>query len=188
VDAQEYIVVHAADANLLRDYARLTSSPDDRPALQRFSTLAVPAGIGQTRDVLGVLVGCPRVDSSHCYVFLVATVRVSSSTPHPESTDAIIDIRPLGLRLQGDDFEWIVGEAAPAATQIYLTARRATTADDSPHMLFPGRTDVFTLEVSGLTVVVTERRSGACWTLLFQPEPVHREKLHPSEATDGARP
>lgn len=165
MDAEEYIAAHASDANLLRDYARLSSSPDDRPALLRFSTLHVPAGIGRKHDVLGVLVGFPRVGASHWYVFLVATARVPSSAAFPETAEAIVDIRLIGLRLRGDESDWRVGESDPVVTRRYLNARAATAADDSAHMLFPGRTDVFTLDVSGPTVVVTERHSGARWTL-----------------------
>jgi hypothetical protein len=170
LDAQSYIAEHTHDANLLRDYSRMTNSPDARPALLRFSTLGVPAGVGQTRDVLGVLVGFPRVEADHWYIFLIATVRVVSGAGYPETTDAIVDIRPLGLRLDASEFRWLVGESDPTAMQHYLKARAGMPGERSAHLLFPGQSDVFALKVSGPAVVVTERRSGANWSLALPTE------------------
>jgi hypothetical protein len=169
-DTQEYVAAHACDANLLRDYADMTSSPDARPALLRFSTLGIAAGLGRTCDVLSVLVGFPRVETAHWYVFLVATVDVQSGAGFNEAADAITDIRAVGLRWQGGQCTWRVGEAAPDATQRYVQARLDKPAEQVAHMLFPGRDDVFTLDVSGSSLVVTERGSGARWPLSLHAE------------------
>lgn len=162
-DAETYMAAHAADANWLRDYARRSSSPDERPALLRFSTLGVSAGIGQTRDVLGVLVGFPRVGGEPWYVFLVASVKVQGG--YPERADRIVAIQPVALRAGGVEAAWVVGADDPDATGRYVQAQLGAPEHESAHMLFPGRADVFLLEVAGTAVIVTERGSGARWTL-----------------------
>jgi hypothetical protein len=169
-DAEAYIGRHAVDANLLRGYAAATSSPDSRPALLRLATLDVVTGLGLTHDVAGVLVGFPAVEGRRWYVFMVATIRVTGNTGLAETAAAIVDVRPVALRVEGGRFVWQRGAADDAATERYVRARVTAPAEQTAHRLFPGRADVFALTVDGSVVSVTERGSGARWTLSVSAE------------------
>ena len=169
-EAEAYIGRHAVDANLLRGYAAATSSPDSRPALLRLAALDVVTGLGSTHDVAGVLVGFPAVEGRRWYVFMVATIRVTGNTGLAETAAAIVDVRPVALRVEGGRFVWQRGAADDSATARYVRGRVTAPAEQTAHRLFPGRTDVFALEVDGAEVRVSERGSGAGWALSLPAE------------------
>ncbi len=169
-DCETWFTQHGPDANPLRHYPQLAATHDDRPALLRFATLDASADFGHTYDALGVLVGFPRIHTDHWYIFLVAKVRVPTAAAYPETPDSVTEIRPIALRRHPNRFEWILGPPNPDATRQYVQSKLAAPSQYAAHMLFPGRTDVFSLAVADSTVQITEHASNTQWTLAIAPE------------------
>lgn len=138
----------------------------DRPARITVGVTDIFVGLGDTRDVQGVLLGCRRVAGGVWYLFLVGVVRpVPPGDGAPGGGRGIEDIRLAALQVADGPLDWRVAEPDPAALGQYRRERDRMEMLDRPDSAFPGAGDLFQLEVDGDVVAAREQRGGARWTL-----------------------
>ncbi|MEW6197486.1 MAG: hypothetical protein AB1601_02310 [Planctomycetota bacterium] len=154
------------DPNVLLKLPYERAGAGDRPARITVGATDIVVGLGETRDVQGVLLGCRRVAGAGWYVFLVGVVRpVPPDDGAPPGGQAIEDVRLVALQAADGQLDWRVAEPDPAALEQYRRARDRMWMLDRPDSAFPGAGDLFRLEVDGDVVTAREQRSGARWTL-----------------------
>jgi hypothetical protein len=113
----------------------------------------------------GVLVGCEQAGSRLWWVYVVGASRDGQ----------LKEVRVLAVTDTGDGLAFSSSIDDDAATEQYLLRRRTEQRQyrtDNPSDAtfagaFPGPTDVFTMSVAGMTASVSERNSGARWSLLL---------------------
>lgn len=154
------------DPNVLLRLPYQRAGATDRPARVMVGATDIVVGLGDTRDMQGVLLGCRRATGGVWYVFLVGLVR---SMPHDGGAlhggRGIEDVRLVALQVADGQLGWRVAEPDPAALERYRGERDRMWMIDRPDSVFPGAGDLFRLEVDGDVVAVHEQRSGARWTL-----------------------
>jgi hypothetical protein len=154
------------DANVLVGLPQLRCRGAERPARITIGVDNLPAGLGATRDVQGLLLGYRRLGDAPCYIFIVGVLRIGTPGGGPaDPARDIEDVRLVALRPAGEGLVWERGEPDGAALARYRAGRTKARMLDSPADLFPGAGDLFQLRVEGRVITVTERRSGATWRL-----------------------
>lgn len=175
---ERYLDAGGGDPAALRALPGLKAQRAAQPARIDIGVLDVPGPIGRARDVQGVLVGTTTWHGRTWYVFLVGTTERSGGLPR-----RIMDMRIIAFRDEPAGPVWVTGDNARAAIRRYLAMRRS----QSEHPAFPGRADAFTLASRGTFVIVTERASGAEWTLDWTEER-QRQGDHDVEETEAVSP
>lgn len=154
------------DPNVLLRLPYQSAGATDRPARITVGVTDIFVGLGDTRDVQGVLLGCRRAAGGVWYLFLVGVVRpVPPGDGAPYAGRGIEDIRLAALQVADGPLDWRVAGPDPAALEQYRRERDRMGMLDRPDSAFPGAGDLFRLEVDGDVVVAREQRSGARWTL-----------------------
>ena len=146
-EVEQYVSLRGrGDPNVLRDLASTSSPP----------VLAVHGGEdpAQSTDVLGLLLGQRTIGGRPTMVFLVASVVKG------EARD--IRIATL-LGSSGDRLVWRISDPDSKALLVYRGRKPATAGREHPP--WPARDDTFELSVSPGQIMVTERTSGARWSM-----------------------
>ena len=143
-EVESYIASRGrGDPNALRDVV----SPPGRPI---FSTHG-GENPAQSTDVIGLLLGQRPIEGEPATIFLVAVVNKGQ----------VQDVRIAALSRQEDRLRWRIGAADSRALLAYRDHRRSVPQ----HPPWPAREDAFDLAVTPTAITVTERASGARWTL-----------------------
>lgn len=154
------------DVNILAGLPRQCSGPGERPARAVIGECDVPVGLGERRDVQGLLLGCSRVAGAPSYVFVVGVVRMPAPGAGPcDPARDIEDVRVALLRPENEQLLWLVGERDDEALARYRAGRARARVLDNARDLFPGTGDLFRLDATDRVITVTEQRSGAAWRL-----------------------
>lgn len=159
----------AGDPNILRDSPALRSTNSLRPAQVQFAAKDLPgAGLfSSTRDVQGVLVGVIGEPTARWFVFLTG-LNERDASGHLRVTD----IRPIAMRVDGDQIHWCVGSRDPDAMHQYDSAlgkeRRLRLRRAKGHDSFPRLDDAFELKIDSAELVIHELKSGASWRIAMR--------------------
>jgi hypothetical protein len=91
-------------------------------------------------------------------------------------------VRPIALTADAEGIHWFTPRAGDKTPPAYLeSSRRQKSALATRYASFPGPQDVFDMDARGGDVTITERTSGARWTLQL-PNSLRRTR----EAEGGA--
>ena len=127
-----------------------------------FAILGEPMAKEST-DAVGLLLGHKPVGGRPAFVYLLGIVQ----------ENVVTEMRLAALSVQGQQFQWQMGNPDPAALQAYRNYRqqqwraRAGGAAEVPraYTRFPGEDDQFELTVEGNGVRARHVQSGATWVL-----------------------
>lgn len=121
------------------------------PGQKGFSVLSA-AQPAQATDVHGILLAHPAAGGRTWFVFLVGQV---------EKQD-VKDLRLAALSSRGSELDWKLTPADPKALARYRQHRQT---DPKKTVAFPRASDLFDVSATGGRVTVTDRASGAQWSV-----------------------
>jgi len=180
-EVTRFVVVEGnGDPSCLRDTSDLRSRRGGRPVPLTVSSIDAPAT--RSRDARGVLVGQCQVNGRPWYVFLLAIVDFDRG----QQSD-IESVRPIALTADAEGVHWFTPRNGDEAPPAYLeSSRRQKNVLATRYASFPGPRDVFDMDTRGGDVTITERTSGARWTLQL-PTSLRRTKEADDPTTIAAR-
>lgn len=125
-----------------------------RPARISFGVLDLGASIAEADgyDVQGLLLATPHTQG---YVFMVGIVQRQGYRPQ-----ALVDLRPVTMKLQPGQLSWAVGDSDAQAL-----ARYRANIDPTVPLRFPADKDHFELVPCAPGLCVADQLSQARWTL-----------------------
>lgn len=125
-----------------------------RPARISFGVLDLDARLAEADgfDVQGLLLAAPHADG---YVFMVGIVQREGYRPQ-----ALVDLRPVTMQLQGGHIHWTVGDSDAQALARYRAA-----IDPAVPLRFPADKDHFELVPCAPGLCVAERLTQAHWAV-----------------------
>lgn len=134
-------------------------------------------------EVQGLLLGCSTMDQQRWWTYIVGVMK----------NDNITDLRIVAVSEVGGEVVFSQSTQDEAATERYRdgrlkqwTANRLDPATDGDFVCsFPGPNDSFTLNAAGTTATVTERQSGARWTVLLATDPLENPRSQAMSAASG---
>jgi hypothetical protein len=126
-----------------------------RPARISFGVLDLDARLAEADgyDVQGVLLASPQAQPG--YVFMVGIVQRQGYRPQ-----ALVDLRPVTMQLQGGHLRWTVGDGDAQALARYRAA-----IDPTVPLRFPADKDHFELVPCAPGLCVAELQTQARWAL-----------------------
>jgi len=122
-------------------------------------------------EVQGLLLGFSTTDQQSWWTYIVGVMK----------DDNVTDLRLIAVSDAGSDLVFSQSAEDGAATERYRdsrlkqwTANRLDPSEGDGFVCsFPGPNDSFTLDAAGNTATVTERQSGARWTVLLVTDPAN---------------
>ena len=125
-----------------------------RPARISFGALDLDARLAEADgyDVQGLLLATPHTEG---YVFMVGIVQREGYRPQ-----ALVDLRPVTMQLQGGHIRWTVGDG-----DAHALARYRAAIDPAVPLRFPADKDDFELVPCAPGLCVAERLTQARWTV-----------------------
>ncbi len=126
-----------------------------RPARISFGVLDLDARLAEADgyDVQGLLLAAPQAQQG--YVFMVGIVQRQGYRPQ-----ALVDLRPVTMQLQGGQLSWAVGNSDAQALARYRAA-----IDPTVPLRFPADKDHFELVPCAPGLCVAEQLTQARWTV-----------------------
>lgn len=159
-EVTRFVVVEGnGDPSCLRDTTDLRSRRKGRPASLTVSSIGAPGSTAP--DARGVLVGQHEVNGRPWYIFLLAVVDFNGG--HGSEVQSV---RPVGLTADADGLHWFIPRGEDRTPPSYLeSSGRQKQMLATSYAAFPGPKDVFEMKAAGPNVTITERASGAAWSL-----------------------
>lgn len=113
----------------------------------------------RSTDQIGLLVAHRTLEDKPYFVFLLATVRCQD----------LAGLRAVALQVDGDAFNWTIGDDDPKALALFRNWSDANSARDAGqslrHPLFPGSASTFVVTIEGDQFVIRHDESGAQWSV-----------------------
>ncbi len=121
-------------------------------------------------DVNAVLLAHRQIAGSPWFVFLAGEVKYDNSFDViPLDDPELVEVHLVAVRRNEHGLIWRAGESNPAAMARYRSAQLPASNHDEGRSTFPTGADQFEVSVDSTTIIVTDVRSGARWSVDLSP-------------------
>lgn len=121
-------------------------------------------------DINAVLLAHREIAGSPWFVFLAGEVKYDNSFDViPLDDPELVEVHLAAVRRNERGLVWIVGASNPAAVARYRSAQLPAPNHGEGRSTFPTDADQFEVSIDSTTIIVTDVRSGARWSVDLSP-------------------